>query len=330
MPEAPVVVVPGASLQPRRSSPRPRARSRRVSIEREGGDVVLVDARPRPHPRARSGRPDRDCRGRRAPLRARRSGSPRPARCSRSTRRATRPVGACLAGDLSGPRRHRYGAPRDLVLGVTVVLADGTVASSGGKVVKNVAGYDLGKLFCGSRGRFGLIARAALRLHPRPAARGDARRAARPSPSEAYRLVAACPPLAAVPSAVDLLWRGSGSRLALLFEGSERAVDDQLRAAQRAPRRRARGLVGLGGVARLADANPGADLLLHRAASRRRSACMAEALVRPPWGRRYVMEPSADGLGARGPAAGGARCEPRSIRAVCSHRSLWSWKIKTL
>ena len=59
-------------------------------------------------------------------------------------------VGACLAGNLSGPRRHRYGGPRDLVLGVTVVLADGTVASAGGKVVKNVAGYDLGKLFCGS------------------------------------------------------------------------------------------------------------------------------------------------------------------------------------
>ncbi len=64
-------------------------------------------------------------------------------------------IGACLAGDLSGPRRHRYGAMRDLVIGVTVVLADGTIASSGGKVVKNVAGYDLGKLFSGSRGRLG-------------------------------------------------------------------------------------------------------------------------------------------------------------------------------
>ena len=79
-------------------------------------------------------------------------------------------IGACLAGDLSGPRRHRYGTMRDLVLGVTVVLADGTIASSGGKVVKNVAGYDLGKLFCGSRGRLGLVARLALRLQPRPAA----------------------------------------------------------------------------------------------------------------------------------------------------------------
>ncbi len=57
---------------------------------------------------------------------------------------------------------------RDLVIGVTVVLADGTIANSGGRVVKNVAGYDLGKLFSGSRGRLGLIARLALRLHPLP------------------------------------------------------------------------------------------------------------------------------------------------------------------
>jgi glycolate oxidase FAD binding subunit len=77
-------------------------------------------------------------------------------------------IGACLAANLSGPRRHRYGTARDLVIGVTAVLADGTIASSGGKVVKNVAGYDLGKLFCGSEGRLGLIARVALRLHPRP------------------------------------------------------------------------------------------------------------------------------------------------------------------
>src|SRR5579871_417050 len=79
-------------------------------------------------------------------------------------------VGACLAGDLSGPLRHRYGAMRDLAIGVTLVLADGTIASSGGKVVKNVAGYDLTKLVSGSHGRLGLIARVALRLHPLPAA----------------------------------------------------------------------------------------------------------------------------------------------------------------
>ncbi|HJU46953.1 MAG TPA: FAD-binding oxidoreductase, partial [Gaiellaceae bacterium] len=81
-------------------------------------------------------------------------------------------IGACLADNRSGPLRHRFGAPRDLVLGVTLVLGDGTIASAGGKVVKNVAGYDLGKLVCGSGGRLGLIARVSLRLHPVPSARG--------------------------------------------------------------------------------------------------------------------------------------------------------------
>src|SRR4051812_6856515 len=76
----------------------------------------------------------------------------------------------CLVDDLSGPLSHRFGTMRDLVIGVTVVLPDGMRTSSGGKVVKNVAGYDLAKLFCGSRGRLGTVERLALRLHPVPAA----------------------------------------------------------------------------------------------------------------------------------------------------------------
>jgi glycolate oxidase FAD binding subunit len=77
-------------------------------------------------------------------------------------------VGGTLATNASGPYRMRYGTCRDLLIGVTVVLADGTVASSGGKVVKNVAGYDLGKLYIGSLGTLGLITEAVFRLHPRP------------------------------------------------------------------------------------------------------------------------------------------------------------------
>ncbi|HEX9031367.1 MAG TPA: FAD-binding oxidoreductase, partial [Streptosporangiaceae bacterium] len=73
-----------------------------------------------------------------------------------------------LATGAAGPLRLRYGTPRDLLLGITVVRADGTVAKSGGKVVKNVAGYDLGKLFAGSRGTLGLITQATFRLHPVP------------------------------------------------------------------------------------------------------------------------------------------------------------------
>jgi glycolate oxidase FAD binding subunit len=77
-------------------------------------------------------------------------------------------IGGVVAAGDSGPLRHRYGSARDLVIGITVVLADGTVARAGGKVIKNVAGYDLAKLFSGSFGTLGLIAELALRLHPRP------------------------------------------------------------------------------------------------------------------------------------------------------------------
>ena len=128
-------------------------------------------------------------------------------------------VGACIAGDLAGPRSHRYGRMRDLVLGVTVVLGDGLVSSSGGKVVKNVAGYDLGKLFCGSRGTLGVICRASLRLHPRPetaatfVSAGD-------GPAKARVIQRAT----LVPSALD----ATSERLALLFEGGTRAVEAQL------------------------------------------------------------------------------------------------------
>lgn len=82
--------------------------------------------------------------------------------------RAATVGGVCAAGD-SGPLRHRYGAPRDLVLGMRVVLSDGAVAQAGSKVIKNVAGYDLPKLFCGSLGTLGVIAELCLRLHPLPA-----------------------------------------------------------------------------------------------------------------------------------------------------------------
>ncbi|MFC4631034.1 FAD-binding oxidoreductase [Promicromonospora alba] len=75
-------------------------------------------------------------------------------------------VGGALSTGASGPRRLQRGGIRDLVLGATVVLADGTIASSGGKVVKNVAGYDLAKLLTGAYGTLGIVVRAAFRLHP--------------------------------------------------------------------------------------------------------------------------------------------------------------------
>ncbi|HEY6498797.1 MAG TPA: FAD-binding oxidoreductase [Streptosporangiaceae bacterium] len=77
-------------------------------------------------------------------------------------------VGGVVARNSAGPLRLRYGLPRDLLIGITIVRADGHVAKAGGKVVKNVAGYDLGKLFAGSAGTLGLIAGVTFRLHPRP------------------------------------------------------------------------------------------------------------------------------------------------------------------
>ncbi|MDQ3678491.1 MAG: FAD-binding oxidoreductase, partial [Actinomycetota bacterium] len=77
-------------------------------------------------------------------------------------------VGGTIATADSGPYRHRYHALRDLVIGITVALPDGSVARSGGKVIKNVAGYDLSKLMTGSFGTLGVICEVAVRLHPRP------------------------------------------------------------------------------------------------------------------------------------------------------------------
>ena len=77
-------------------------------------------------------------------------------------------LGGILASNASGPRRHLYGTARDLLIGLTMVLADGSVVRGGGKVVKNVAGYDLPKLAIGSYGTLGVIVEATVKLRPRP------------------------------------------------------------------------------------------------------------------------------------------------------------------
>lgn len=79
-------------------------------------------------------------------------------------------IGGILATGLSGPLRARYGSARDLLIGIRVALADGTLIQGGGEVVKNVAGYDLPKLFHGALGTLGVIVEAAFKLWPRPKA----------------------------------------------------------------------------------------------------------------------------------------------------------------
>lgn len=88
-----------------------------------------------------------------------------PLECAQADR-AT--LGGVLAGNASGPRRLKFGAPRDRILGARFVLADGTIARSGGKVVKNVAGYGIHRLLCGSHGALAVIVEASLKLAPAP------------------------------------------------------------------------------------------------------------------------------------------------------------------
>ena len=134
-------------------------------------------------------------------------------------------VGGVVARNAAGPLRLRYGLPRDLLIGLTIVRADGHVARAGGKVVKNVAGYDLGKLFAGSHGTLGLIVEATFRLHPVPelSAYVTEEYAGSAAAAEAA-LAAAASPLQ--PSAVELERPRPGGpiRLATLLEGTPSGV----------------------------------------------------------------------------------------------------------
>jgi glycolate oxidase FAD binding subunit len=140
-------------------------------------------------------------------------------------------IGGVMATNDGGPLRHRFGGVRDLVLGVTVVLSDGAIAKSGGKVIKNVAGYDLAKLFTGSLGTLGLILRVAVRLHPLPPRTATAVGAG----DDPDRLGEAAIALAAHPLEADCLdvdWRDGAGRLLVRF-GSAAAADQAAAAAGR-------------------------------------------------------------------------------------------------
>jgi glycolate oxidase FAD binding subunit len=129
-------------------------------------------------------------------------------------------VGGTIATGAAGPRRLRYGTPRDMLIGITVVRADGTVTHSGGKVVKNVAGYDLGKLYTGSFGTLGLIVEAVFRLHPLPSSAAYVT-VDHSGPDEAYRAVAAAADSELAPSAIELdrSARDQPVQVAVLVEG---------------------------------------------------------------------------------------------------------------
>jgi glycolate oxidase FAD binding subunit len=133
-------------------------------------------------------------------------------------------VGGTVAVNASGPRRMLYGTARDLLIGITVVRPDGTVARAGGKVVKNVAGYDLGKLFIGSYGTLGLITECVFRLHPRPAAAATVTATA----GDVGGAVAAVLAERVVPSALEVDAPPDGPvTVAVLLEGTAAGVRDR-------------------------------------------------------------------------------------------------------
>ncbi|MEA2444450.1 MAG: glycolate oxidase binding subunit [Thermoleophilales bacterium] len=135
-------------------------------------------------------------------------------------------IGGIVATGDSGPLRHRYGGPRDLVLGVTVALPDGSVAKAGGKVIKNVAGYDLSKLMTGGFGTLGVVARVALRLHPLPretvTAYGET-----DDPEELARVARAASHAHFEPIALDYDWRGHQGWVYVRFGGVDAEAQAQ-------------------------------------------------------------------------------------------------------
>jgi glycolate oxidase FAD binding subunit len=139
-------------------------------------------------------------------------------------------VGGAIAAATAGPRRLLYGSARDLLIGITVIRADGVVAHAGGKVVKNVAGYDLGKLFTGSRGTLGLITEAAFRLHPLPQASVYVTATAADA-AEARALSRALLRSPLVPSAVEVDGPGPLT-VTVLLEGFAEAVPARADAAR--------------------------------------------------------------------------------------------------
>ena len=139
-------------------------------------------------------------------------------------------LGGIVSANASGPRRLRYGTVRDLLIGVTVVLADGTTARSGGKVVKNVAGYDLGKLYTGAHGALGVLVSTTWRLHPLPAAAGTVTVPVADA-AEAGKLADLLVRSTLTPTAAELRWDGAAGELVVLFESIPASVDAQATAA---------------------------------------------------------------------------------------------------
>jgi glycolate dehydrogenase FAD-binding subunit len=137
-------------------------------------------------------------------------------------------VGGVIATNDSGTFRLRYGSVRDLIIGATIALADGTVAKSGGKVVKNVAGYDLQKLMTGALGTLGVITEAIFRLHPK-ARETRSLTFHTPDVVSANELLLRVHDSQLVPTGIQLRTDSTGScELDMRFEGIAQGVEAQI------------------------------------------------------------------------------------------------------
>ena len=157
-----------------------------------------------------------------------------------NTQQAT--IGGILASNASGPKRLRYGSARDIVIGLRVVQASGEVARSGGSVVKNVAGYDLNKLYIGSLGTLGIIVEANFKLQPLPVDERTLLLTFSNAEAAMHTVIALLGSLL-TPSAIELIDSGAASdmidffgltlpnngyTLAVNFEGSTTSIDRQV------------------------------------------------------------------------------------------------------
>jgi len=137
-------------------------------------------------------------------------------------------IGGIISTNDSGPRRHRFGTPRDLIIGIEIALADGRIARAGGRVVKNVAGYDLSKLLCGSLGSLAVVTSATFKLAPLPPVSATLV-ASLPDARSAGALAVALGGSTLTPSTVEL--HSPPHRLLIRFETSPRATERQVAAA---------------------------------------------------------------------------------------------------
>jgi glycolate oxidase FAD binding subunit len=192
-------------------------------------------------------------------------------------------AGGALCGNAFGPLRASRGSARDLVIGVSMVRADGVLARGGGKVVKNVAGFDLARVLFGSLGTLGLVTAVNFRLHPLPEATATV---LLPGLSPAQVRQAAREVLSAQvePAAVAALVRDGGFDLGMRFEGFGPGVSGQVERLLAATRR-----TPLGGE-RLSD-EPARAFWARHGAARERGPFRAR-LAAPP----SALEPAAAAL----------------------------------